>query len=133
MRQGAATHEGQGGDLDLAVGHAADDLVGGHHVVQRVVEGAQVGIDLFFQVARQEAQAFAGFHGGTGQHDAVDLAGLQHGDGLGDGEIGLAGAGGSDAEHHLVRRQRLHVDRLTGAAGGDSASAGADRRQVGER
>ncbi len=132
MRQGAAAHERQRGDLDLAVGHAADDLVGRHHVVQRVVERAQIGVDLLLHVAGQEAEAFAGLDRGAGQHDPIDLAGLQHGHGLGDGEIGLAGAGRADAEHHLVACQRFHVGGLAGTAGANGAAAGADRRSVGQ-
>ena len=104
MRQGAAAHEGQRRHLDLAVGQPADHLLGRHHVVQRVVERAQIGIDLLLHVAGQEAQPFAGLHRGAGQHDAVHLAGLQHRHRLRHREIGLAGAGRADAEHHLVRR-----------------------------
>ena len=54
------------------------DLVGRQHVVQRVVERAQVGIDLLAQVAGQEAQPLAGLDRGTRQDDAVDLAAHQH-------------------------------------------------------
>ena len=133
MGQRAAAHEGQRRDLDLAVGHAADHLVGRHHVVQRVVERAQIGIDLLLHVAGQEAEPLAGLDRRAGQHDAVDLAGLQHRDRLGDREIGLAGAGRADAEHHLVRGQRLHVGGLAGAARPDRAAPGADRRQVRQR
>ena len=131
--QRAAAHEGQRGDLDLAVGEAADDLLGGHHVVERVVEGAEVGVDLLLHVAGEEAEAFAGLHRGAGEHDAVHLAGLQHRHGLGDGEIGLAGAGGADAEYHVVAGQGLDVGGLARAARTDGATAGADGRQIGQR
>ena len=61
MRQRAAAHEGQRRDLDLTRFHAVGDLLGRQHVVQRVIERPQVGIDLFLHVAGQEAQPLAGF------------------------------------------------------------------------
>jgi hypothetical protein len=79
--------------------HAALDLLAGHHVVERVVERPQIGVDLLLHVAGQEAQPLAGLDRRARQDDAVDLAALRawrprHGD----GEVGLAGAGGADAE-----------------------------------
>ena len=133
MGQGAAAHEGERGDLDLPGAHAAGDLVAGHHVVQRVVERAQVGIDLFLEVAGQEAEAFAGFDGGAGEHDAVHLAGGEHGHGLGDGEVGLAGAGGAEGEDHFVAGQQVHVGGLARGARADGAALGADGRKIGQR
>ena len=57
--QGAAPHEREGRDLD----HPALDqllrLFQVHHVVERVVERAQIGVDLRLQVAGQKAEAFA--------------------------------------------------------------------------
>ena len=57
----AAAHEGERGDFDDARGDAALDMLGPHHVVERVVERAQIGIDLLLHVAGQEAEALAGF------------------------------------------------------------------------
>ena len=45
---------------------------GFEHVVERVVERAQIGIDLFLQGAGQKAEALAGFDGGAGENDAAD-------------------------------------------------------------
>ena len=87
----------------------ARHLLGRHHVVQRVVERAQIGIDLLLHVAGQEAQPLAGLHRRAGQHDPVHPAGLQQRHPLGHREVGLAGAGRADAEHHLVPRQHVHV------------------------
>ena len=105
----------------------------GHHVVQRVVERAQIGVDLLLEIAGQEAEALAGFDGRAREHDAVDLAGLKQHDALGDGEVGLAGAGRPDGEHHLVFGQQLHVFRLFGRARADGAALGQDGRHVGQR
>ncbi len=77
------------------------DLVAGHHVVERVVERAEIGIDLLLHVAGQEAEALAGLDGRARQDDAVDRAALEQRRGMGDGQIGLAGAGRADAEHQF--------------------------------
>ena len=72
--------------------------LGAEALGERVVERAQIGRELVLQVARQEAQALAGFDRRARQHDAADLAGFQRLDRLGDGEIGLAGAGGPERQ-----------------------------------
>ena len=82
-------------------GEAALDLVGRHHVVERVVERAEIGIDLLAHVAGQEAEPLAGLDRRARQDQAVDGAALEHRGGVGDGEIGLAGAGRADAEDQL--------------------------------
>ena len=96
------------------------------HVVERVVERAQVGIDLLAHVARQEAQPLAGLDRRPRQHDALDLPALQALRGVGDGEIGLAGARRAEAEHQVDPSQRLDVGALVGRARRDHAAARAD-------
>ena len=71
--QGAAAHIGDRRDLDDAVGQHGFEPLGAQPLGQRVVERAQIGRQLFLQVAGQEAQAFAGFHRGARQHDALTL------------------------------------------------------------
>ena len=80
--------------------------------MQGVVERTQVGIDLLRQRAGEEAQPLARLDGRAREDDARDLLGLQCLHGLGDGEVGLAGARGSDAEGHGVRVDRLDVALL---------------------
>ena len=126
-------HEGQRRHFNFAGAHAPQHLVAGHHVVQGVVERAQVGIDFFLQVAGQEPQALAGLDRGAAQHDAFDAAGLQHGHRLRHGEIGLAGAGRPEREHHFVALQGFHVGKLARAARAHGAAAGADGRQIRQR
>jgi hypothetical protein len=64
------------GAISMSPGfHALGDLLGRQHVVQRVVERPQVGIDLLAHVAGQEAQPLAGLDRRSRQHDALDLAG----------------------------------------------------------
>ena len=69
--EGAAAHEGERRDFD---GKALDELLyflGFEHVVERVVERAEIGVNLFLQRAGKEAEALAGFHGGPRENDAV--------------------------------------------------------------
>ncbi len=76
--------------------------------VKRVVERPQIGRQFFVEVAGKEAQGFTGFDGGARQHDALHLAAFQCLDRLGDGEIGLAGAGGAKRQHHALCVYRVH-------------------------
>ena len=101
--------------------------------MQRVIERTEVGVDLLFHVTRQEAEPLPCFHGRAGEDNAVDLARLQHRHGLGDGQIGFAGAGGADTEDHLMARQHLHIAHLAGTSCLDGAAAGANGGQVGQR
>ena len=80
-------------------------LVGRQHVVERVEERPQIGIDLLAQIARQKAQPLAGLDRRPRQDDALDLPGHQQVDRGGDREIGLAGAGRAEAEHQLAVAQ----------------------------
>ena len=73
-------------------------------VVERVVERAQVRVDLGHQVAGEEAEALARFHGRPGQNDAGHLAGLERVHGLGHGEIRLARPRRPDPERDDVLR-----------------------------
>ena len=73
----AAAHEGQRRHLD---GLALEQLLGAlevDHVVERVVQRAQVRIDLGHEVAGQEAEALAGLDRRAGEDDALHLLGLQ--------------------------------------------------------
>ena len=119
-----SAHVCQGGDLDGAGGHQAGDGVGVEHVVQRVVERAQVGVDLLVQGAGQEAQALPRLDRGPGQDDPVDLLGLQGLDRLGHGQVGLPGAGRADGEHDRVLVDGVRVALLVQRLGPDGPAAG---------
>ena len=101
-------------------------MIARQHIVQRVIERAQIGIDFLAQIAGQEAQPLARFDRGARQNDALDGAAHQHVDRHGDGEIGLAGAGRTQAEDQLMGAQRAQIGRLIGGAGADAALARAD-------
>ena len=114
--QRAAAHEGHWRDLDRAVVQRAAQALGSHAVVQRVPQGAQIGIELLAHVARQEAEVLAGFHGRTGQENARNGAGLEGFDGGADRQIGLAGAGGADGDGERLAFYGLHQEALVIAA-----------------
>ena len=92
----AATHERERRDLDGAALHQARDDLGLEHVVERVVERAQVRVDLGEDVAGQEAEPLAGLDRGPGEDDAVDLLRLQRLHRERDREVALAGARRAD-------------------------------------
>ncbi len=77
------------------------------HVVERVEERAQVGVDLRHHVARQEAEPLAGLDGRAGEDDPAHLAPRQRGHGHGHREERLPGARRADAH-----RDRLVADRV---------------------
>ncbi len=130
--EGAAAHEGDGGELDLTLLAAATELVGAQDVGQGLPDGRHIGIDLFGQVSGQEAQALAGLDGGAGDDQPVNLAAQQQARAMGHGQEGLAGAGGTQAEHQLAAGQRLQIAGLGGGLGrhlaATAAGQGARRR-----
>src|SRR5690606_10327998 len=87
--QRPAAHVRQGRDLDGAGLHELGDGAGVEHVVQRVVERAQVRVDLLAEGAGEEAELLAGLDGGPGEDDPGDLFGLEGLHGLGHGQVGL--------------------------------------------
>ncbi len=104
-------------------------LVEAEQVVERVVERAQVGIDLLREVAGQEAQPLAGLDRGTDEHEPLDGVALERVDGAGDGEIGLAGARGADRERDVVLLDVLQVERLVRRAAVQVGAARAQERR----
>src|SRR5579883_1547163 len=83
--------------LEIAV-----DLLRFQHVVERVIEWAQVGIDLLLQRAGKKAQSLSGFYCGTRQHNTVHAFAHQRRDGHCHREVGLARTCGADAKYHVV-------------------------------
>ena len=110
--QGASSHVRQRRDLDRAGLERALNPIVRHHVFQRVVQRAQVGIDLGLEIAREKAERLASLHRGAREDDALDPLPGQRLHRLGDGEIGLAGAGRPDADHDVVVADRLEIVAL---------------------
>jgi hypothetical protein len=104
-----SAHIGKRGELD---GSALEQLAGllePHQVVERVVQRPQVGVDLLREVAGQEAEALAGLHRRSHQHDALHLVALERVHRARHREVGLAGAGGADAEGAIVGEDVIDV------------------------
>ncbi len=110
----ATAHERERRDLDGAALHQPGHDLRLEHVVQRVVERAEVRVDLGEDVAGEEAESLARFDRGAGEDDAVDLLGLERLHRERHREVALAGAGGPDAERDGVRLHRVDVALLTG-------------------
>ena len=95
-------------------------------VVQRVVERLHVGVDLLLHVAGQEAEPLARLDRRAGEDDPVDVAVDVHRRRRRHREVGLAGAGGADAEDELVAEEVAHVELLRRGARLDQLAPGAD-------
>ena len=88
-------------DLDDALLHEVGHFFETHHIMQRVIKRAQVGIDLFRQVTGQKAQRFPGFNCWPGQYDAADSSLGQCGHRHGHREIRFPGTGRTDSENDI--------------------------------
>ena len=86
--------------------------LGVEHVVQRVVERAQVRVDLREHVAGQEAEPLPRLDRGTGEDDAVHGLRLERLHRERDREVALAGARGTDRERDRVVAHRVDVALL---------------------
>ena len=102
MAERPAAHVSEWGDLDLTAFDHFFQLIGFDHVVEGVVQRAEIREDFFIHVSWEETEGFARLYGRSGQDDAVDLFGFESGDGGGHGEKCFAGAGGSDAKGDIV-------------------------------
>ena len=107
--QRPAAHVGQRNHLDQILLGVAANLVVIHHLAQGIQQRPQVRIDFRLQVARQKAQAFAGFDRRPHQHDFPNQLLLQRGRRHRHGQIGFARAGRADAQNQVVLGDRLDV------------------------
>ena len=128
--QRAPAHVGQGRDLYVAALEVLVIGVRAQHLKERVVERAQVGVNLALQIAGQEAEALARLHGGARQYNAVDLFRAEGADRLGHGQIGLAGARGAYAERDGVLGHGVHIGLLAQRLGLDGLALGRDADHV---
>src|SRR5439155_607286 len=128
MVQRAAAHVGERREFDRAALEELPGLVETQKVVERVVERAQVGIDLLSKISREEPKAFARLDRGPHQHDALHGIALQRVHRARDGEIGLAGARGTDRESDVVLEDILDVLSLPGRAAAQVRPPGEKRR-----
>ena len=71
--EGPAAHVGQRHDLDHVGVDVALHLAVAEHLLQRVVERPQVGVDLGLEVAGQEPELLAGLDRRAGEDDLAEL------------------------------------------------------------
>ena len=106
------THECERRDFDNA---ALDEFAGAFHVghiEQRVVERANVGVDLLGERARQKAQVLACLDHGAREDDAVDFLAFERRHRHSHGQIGFARARRANAECHGVLANRVDITLL---------------------
>ena len=87
-------------------------MLGVEHVEERVVERAEIGVDLGHQVPREKAHPFPGLHQRPGQHDPIHQVSLHGPDSHRHRQPALAGARGADGECNDAVGDRLHVTLL---------------------
>ena len=129
--QGAPAHKGQRRNLQRLALKRFLHRLKAHQLVQRVIQGAQVGVNFLAQVARQKAQALAGLHRGPCQHDALHRAALQGVHRHGHGQVSLAGASRANAKGNVLGGDVVQVQRLVGGAGAQVTAPGLQRGVVG--
>ena len=99
---------------------------------ERVVQRAEVRIDLRHQVPGQESETFAGLDRRTGEDDPLHLLGLQRLHRHRHGEPRLARTGGADAERDDVVLDGLDVALLPARLGTHRPSPGPPQHVVGQ-
>jgi hypothetical protein len=105
-------HEGQRRDLHRPLLHQLRGAAHVHHVVERVVERAEVGVHLLREVSRQEAELLARLHRRPGEDDALHAPSLERRDRHRHRQVCLSGPGRADAEHDVVPANGVHVPLL---------------------
>ena len=120
--QSAAAHECERGDLDSVALHVFLEFDGGYHIFEGVVERSEIRVDLIFHVAGEKTEFFAGLDGWTGEYDSFAGSVFESGDSEGDGNVGLAGAGGAEGECKVIFLIGTHHAYLIGIARGDRSA-----------
>ena len=126
----AAAHVRQRRDLDVTALKILRVGVRAEHLEERVVQRAQVGVDLVLQVAGQKAQPLARLNRRAREDDAVDALGAKRRDCLRHGEVSLAGAGRADAERDRVLLNGIQIRALTERLGLDGLALGRDAHHI---
>ena len=116
--KGAPSHEGQGGNLDGAGLHIFLQFHGGKHILQCVVKGLEIGVDLILHVAGEKTEFFACLHGRTRKDNLSALLIFQRAYGQGNRYVGLSRSGRTESESQVVFGKALHHLCLVGIARG---------------
>ena len=126
----APAHIRQRRDLDVAALEILRVGVRTEHLKERVVQRAQIGVNLVLQVAGQEAQPLARLDRRAREDDAVDALGAKRRDRLRHGKIRLARAGRADADRDRVLLDRVEIRALAERLCLDGLALGRDAHDV---
>ena len=110
--QRPAPHKSQGGHFDHPFFQKPRSGLIVHHVVQSIVEGAEVRVHLFQKISGKESQSLPCFHGRAGQNDAVNLFLGQRSHPHGHGQIGLPRSRRPDTEHDVILANGIDIEFL---------------------
>src|SRR5690606_12933113 len=97
-----AAHVCQGCDFDDLPLHVVPKLFVWDHVVERVVYGSKIGVDLFLEIAGQKAQVLSCFYSGTGDDDFLDRLIFERLYGKGYRYIGFASTRRAKGKHKVI-------------------------------
>ena len=122
----AATHEGERRHLDgPPLDHFAS-AVEVHHVVERIVERPQIGVDLLGQVAREETELLASLDGRAGEYDATHFMFHQLGQSDGHGQIRFTRTSWTYPKDNVKAADGVDVGLLRDTLGRNRAAVGRD-------
>ena len=128
--QGTAPHIGQGGDFNRPSLLVLLEGLCPQHVVERVIQGPQIGVYLILQVPRQKAEPFPCLYRRPGEDDSVHRPFPKSGYGGCHRQIGLAGTGRAYANGDCILGNGLHIGLLAHGFGLDGLSLGGDAHHV---
>lgn len=131
--EGAAAHIGERGDLNDTLGHELLINVVAHQLGESIVQRAEVGVNLVGEISRQEAQPLTGLYSGASQHNAVYLVSPEGKDGHGYSEEGLAAAGGTFGDSHIVVPDDGNIFLLTDGSRPDRLTAVSSHQHITEK
>ena len=96
-----------------------------------IVERLQVGIHLFFHVAGQVAELFAGFYCGSAEYEALDLSVFEGSQGEGNGRVCFPGACRAYGYGEVVVGEGFYQTALARGAWGDGMAVSGVHDDVG--
>ena len=113
MAEGAAAHEGDRRNLDLALFPAASKLFSTQQIGQGLPDRSHIGINLLGQIAGQKAQTLTRLDRRAGHNQTIDLAAQQHIGPVRHRQIGLASSGRAYAKDQLILAQHIQIVGLS--------------------
>ena len=107
--KGPAAHVRKRRHLDQTFFHILRKGIRAHNLVQCIVEGPQIRVNLLLQIARKESELLSRLDGRARQDNAVDFVVFKSGHGHCHGKIRLAGTRRADAEHNHIVADVVHI------------------------